>query len=178
MTKNQLLEKLQQQISQLFTSDNRSKVKLVLANFNPAVFSENFQSFHFYENEMQKTLQQIAAVNEQDEILLNALTEKLLSQYECLSEHLNPQKITHLKAKPDKNAIHSLPPRERLGKYYEALRILNEKIIELEDANRLNPSSLLTQQIMYQQERCSRCELAIENLEEYLLFKEEQEKLL
>lgn len=177
MTKTQLLEKLQHQISVLFTPENRSKVKLTLPNFNPAIFSENFQSFSFYEKEMQKMLQQISAANEQDEILLNVLAEKLLSQYVCLSECLNPRKSVFSAAKPDKNAVHQLPPRERLDKYYEALRILNAKIAELEDDNRLAPSRLLAQNILYQKERRSRCELAIENLEEYLLFKEEQEKM-
>ncbi|NBI13000.1 primosomal replication protein N [[Haemophilus] felis] len=175
MTKDQLLEKLNQQISALSIPENRNQVKLVLPNFNPAVFSENFQSFSFYEKEMQSTLQKIAQASEQDEVLLNMLTEKLLSQYVCLSECLAPKAKLKGAVKADKNAVHQLPPRERLEQYYEFLKILNEKVLLLEDKYRLAPSRLLAEQISYQKERVNRCELAIENLEGYLLLKEETE---
>lgn len=179
MNKIELINLLQQKITQLSTDENRRKIKLSLPNFSYAVFSENFQSFIFYEQEMHKTLQQIEQAKETDLLLYNLLVEKLLSQYAMLSDYLSPHlKPTAVKqTRQQLKSIHQLPPRERLEKYYEALRLLNEKITALEDQNLKSHSSLLTQQLVYQQQRRTKCLQAIETLEEYLAFKQEQENL-
>jgi len=73
--------------------------------------------------------------------------------------------------------VHSLPPRERLAKYYEYLASFNEKIQHEQDSlseaqrERLPFNRLKLEQL---EQRRARCLEAIEMLEEYLIFLEKQ----
>lgn len=174
MTKSELVEILHKKIYELCTQDNKAVTKLILPGFNLSVFSENFQSFEFYEKEMLMTLKQIQEVDEKDTALLYFLSEKLLSQYEMIFSYFSHKtKRSPALSQSEKDRIHQLPPRERLDKYYEALNQLNQKIAELEALHSTSPTMLLAQRLAHQKQRRDKCLDAIELLEEYLAFKQE-----
>ena len=73
--------------------------------------------------------------------------------------------------------VHSLPPRERLAKYYEYLASFNEKIQHEQDSlSEAQREELPFNRLKLEQleQRRARCLEAIEMLEEYLIFLEKQ----
>lgn len=78
-----------------------------------------------------------------------------------------------------KAELDKLPPRERLEKYYDALKALNDKLNEQKDL--LTQAQSEIEQTHYRnlieqtRARRKRCLEAIEILEEYLAFKNSQE---
>ena len=115
-------------------------------------------------------------------------TQKLSAQCTALSDALTRQQqnaqLFPIKAKEESkpadkrhHPVHTLPPRERLAKYYEYLASLNEKIqCEQDDLSRAQKEGLpLNRQKLEQlEQRRARCLEAIEMLEEYLVFLEKQ----
>ncbi|TCP95534.1 restart primosome assembly protein PriC [Cricetibacter osteomyelitidis] len=167
----------------------------IYAKFDRTLFSDDFASFEFYQNEIQATFEQLEQLNQQTE-QWEFLTAKLLAQCTALSEAMNRQQFPSKSAqKPTKSAvvsqrklskseqvkheIHKLPPRERLSKYYEALSALNNKITHQENllltATTQDEKKFYHQQITITQQRKNRCLEAIELLEEYLAFKDEKD---
>lgn len=184
-----LFQQLEQTVARLYTEYAGDKQKPLPAKFDRTLFSEDFQSFQFYINQIHQTLAQITYFDEQDRETLNFLSEKLLAQCTALTDALKTEptkaksavnfKPVLSKREALKQALNRLPPRERLTKYYEALQALNEKLEQQTDLyrNAAQPSDKIryAQQIEITQQRQKRCLDAIELLEEYLAFRENGE---
>lgn len=174
MNKSAQLAQLQQLITQLRNQYAHRLHDSINMPFERQLFNQASQSCGFYFDQMQLTLQQIEQLHEQDIQQCAYLSEKLLSQYTLLKDTLEPK---HTKQTPTtcKTQIHQLPARERLEKYYEALHLLNEKLMAQQDQlqsaiNEQQRNHALTQ-LNYTKQRRQKCLDAIENLEEYLAFK-------
>lgn len=160
--------------------------KIIYTPFAPTLFSENGQSVEFYCQQMQQTLQQLHQLSAQDATQVAFFSEKLLAQAKALQDA-----VQLLGGKSRKTAVNftavlnkreqmrqqleQLPPRERLSKYYEALQALNQKLdsqrAQLKQAAPEQKNSI-QQQLETTAQRRQRCLDAIELLEEYLLFKQ------
>ncbi len=186
-----LLNRLQQLITQLQQQYEPVKRQILYAKFDPAVFSENFQPLEFYLNEIRHCVEQISRLTSEDVEQTAFLSEKLSAQYNALTDALSfiekPQAKSAVNFKQVFNErekrrrqLEQLPPRERLVKYYEALQALNEKLNEQKDLQKQSPSETekmrIQQQIDITRRRRQRCLDAIEVLEEYLAFKQNQSK--
>ncbi|MGY4677367.1 primosomal replication protein PriC [Pasteurella sp. P03HT] len=182
MKKNALMSSLTAKVEHLYAQHLQSMTQKVQLKFSPGLFSENNQTFEFYYQEIHQTLKQLENVAEHDLALCTFFAEKLLSQCNALSDALNPHRETKSIPRPSKiktqQTIHQLPPRERLEKYYEALQALNEKITRQQDEKRkaqhANELALIEHHIAFTQQRRAKCLMAIDVLEEYLAFKENQ----
>ncbi|MDO4429756.1 MAG: primosomal replication protein [Lonepinella koalarum] len=178
---NDALERLYQQYADQYTQS-------ISAKFDRTLFSEDFQPFAFYYAELQHTLSQLSSLNEKETTEIDFLAEKLIAQCTALQEALLKQdkgEKSAVKLRPFLNKreqlrreIDQLPPRERLEKYYEALQKLNEKINEKTDELQTLLSTeqkgLCQKQLEQFYQRRQNCLEAIELLEEYLAFKENQ----
>lgn len=186
-----LLNRLQQLITQLEQHYEANKHQILYAKFDPAVFSENFQPLEFYLNEIRHCVAQIAQLSPQDIEQTVFFSEKLSAQYNALTDALRfiekPRaksavnfKLVLSEREKRRQQLEQLPPRERLMKYYEALQALNEKLNGQKDLQKQSSSEAekirLQQQIDITRHRRRRCLDAIEMLEEYLAFKENQDK--
>ena len=150
------------------------------------MFSENGQNVSFYLKEINQTLDRIKTLEYNDLNHYNFLTERLLAQCSVLSEaltrkntHLTVSQTTKQTIQKSQHSIHQLPPRERLGKYYEALERLNKLYQQHKDLAQAEKNN--DEKIRYAQlaegykKRQQKCQDAIDLLEEYLVFKEELE---
>ncbi|MDG2959585.1 primosomal replication protein [Bisgaard Taxon 10/6] len=186
-----LLSRLQQLITQLQQQYEPVKRQILYAKFDPAVFSENFQPVEFYLNEIRHCVEQISRLTSEDVEQTAFLSEKLSAQYNALTDALSfiekPQgksavnfKQVFNEREKRRRQLEQLPPRERLVKYYEALQALNEKLNEQKDLQKQSQSETekmrIQQQIDITRRRRQRCLDAIEVLEEYLAFKQNQSK--
>ncbi|WP_118790807.1 primosomal replication protein PriC [Haemophilus haemolyticus] len=186
MTVQQLIQRLDQKVQQLYQS-NLPQEEKIFAKFDRTLFSENGQTVAFYLKEINQTLDRIKALESNDLNHYNFLAERLLAQCYVLSEALT-RKNTHLTApqtttkqtiQKSQHSIHKLPPRERLEKYYEALERLNklyQQHKDLAQAEKNNDEKIrYTQLAESYKKRQQKCQEAIDLLEEYLVFKEEME---
>lgn len=183
-----LIQQLAERLEQLYQQYANQPSQPISATFDRTLFSEDFQPFVFYYGELQQTLSQFHRLNENDEREMSFLAEKLIAQCTALQEALLKQHNGEKSAvnfRPVLNKreqlrreIDQLPPRERLEKYYEALQKLNEKISEKTDELQTALSSeqkgLCQKQLEQLYQRRQNCLDAIELLEEYLAFKENQ----
>lgn len=183
-----LIQQLAERLEQLYQQYANQPSQPISATFDRTLFSEDFQPFAFYYGELQQTLSQFHRLNENDEREMDFLAEKLIAQCTALQEALLKQHNGEKSAvnfRPVLNKreqlrreIDQLPPRERLEKYYEALQKLNEKISEKTDELQTALSSeqkgLCQKQLEQLYQRRQNCLDAIELLEEYLAFKENQ----
>lgn len=183
-----LIQQLAERLEQLYQQYANQPSQPISATFDRTLFSEDFQPFAFYYGELQQTLSQFHRLNENDEREMDFLAEKLIAQCTALQEALLKQHNGEKSAvnfRPVLNKreqlrreIDQLPPRERLEKYYEALQKLNEKISEKTDELQTALSSeqkgLCQKQLEQLYQRRQNCLYAIELLEEYLAFKENQ----
>lgn len=183
-----LIQQLTERLEQLYQQYANQPSQPISATFDRTLFSEDFQPFAFYYGELQQTLSQFHRLNENDELEMSFLAEKLIAQCTALQEALLKQHNGEKSAvnfRPVLNKreqlrreIDQLPPRERLEKYYEALQKLNEKISEKTDELQTALSSeqkgLCQKQLEQLYQRRQNCLDAIELLEEYLAFKENQ----
>ncbi|ARB74927.1 TPA: primosomal replication protein PriC [Pasteurella multocida] len=183
MKKTELIRILTNKITQLDHKQRTATEQPLKTRFAPHLFSENNQVFSFYFQELKQTLIQLENAPETDITLCAFFAEKLLSQYVALSEALTHTQIKTKTFTPTNKAthhVHQLPPRERLEKYYEALQALNEKLMSLQDSQQKTQAEqekkLLGQKIQLTQQRKAKCLAAIETLEEYLVFKNTQDK--
>ncbi|MDG2942609.1 primosomal replication protein [Exercitatus varius] len=186
-----LLSRLHQLITQLQQQYEPVKREILYAKFDPAVFSENFQPVEFYLNEIRHCAEQISRLTPEDVEQTAFLSEKLSAQYNALTDALSfiekPQAKSAVNFKQvfnerekQRRQLEQLPPRERLIKYYEALQALNEKLNGQKDLQKQSQSETekirIQQQIDITRRRRQRCLDAIEVLEEYLAFKQNQSK--
>ena len=187
MTIQQLIQILDQKVQQLYQAHLSKREEKIFAKFDRTLFSEHGQNVSFYLKEINQTLDRIKALESNDLNHYNFLAERLLAQCSVLSEALT-RKNTHLTApqtttkqtiQKSQHSIHKLPPRERLGKYYEALERLNKLYQQHKDLAQAEKNN--DEKIRYAQlaegykKRQQKCQDAIDLLEEYLVFKEEME---
>lgn len=183
-----LLERLETAVQACYQQSHVKKADKLYAKFDRTLFSEDFQSLAFYQQEIQATLAQLKNLTYSQQEVAEFLTEKLFAQCRALREATfcqasllnqqtstikNPQ-VPLSRREQIKQQIHQLPPRERLVKYYDALQALNDKIAQ-QDRQRLQSSkeaekAYFSQQLQLTLQRKKRCLEAIELLEEYLTF--------
>ena len=187
MAIQQLIQALEQKVQLLHDNYHAQQEKKIFAKFDRTLFSENGQTAEFYFAEIQQTLEKIKSLHSDDVNHYAFITEHLLKQCTALSEALNrankpfihKQEMPSKPVKKAQHEIHKLPPRERLVKYYEALEQLNNLYQQQRDIARTETNPQEKQRIeqiaeRYKQRR-QKCQEAIDLLEEYLAFKEEQE---
>lgn len=187
MTVQQLIQRLDQKVQQLYQAHLFKREEKIFAKFDRTLFSENGQNVSFYLKEINQTLDRIKTLESNDSNHYNFLAERLLAQCSVLSEAL-VRKNTHLTEsqtttkqtiQKSQHSIHKLPPRERLEKYYEAREQLNNLYRQHKDLAQAEKNN--DEKIRYAQlaevykKRQQKCQDAIDLLEEYLVFKEEVE---
>ncbi|HHF5804213.1 primosomal replication protein PriC [Haemophilus influenzae] len=187
MTVQQLIQRLDQKVQQLYQAHLSKREEKIFAKFDRTLFSENGQNVSFYLKEINQTLDRIKTLESNDSNHYNFLAERLLAQCSVLSEAL-VRKNTHLTEsqtttkqtiQKSQHSIHKLPPRERLEKYYEAREQLNNLYRQHKDLAQAEKNN--DEKIRYAQlaevykKRQQKCQDAIDLLEEYLAFKEEVE---
>ncbi|OOF46492.1 primosomal replication protein PriC [Rodentibacter trehalosifermentans] len=181
-----LIDTLEQKVQQLQHAYSSKLEEKILAKFDRTLFSENGQTVSFYFSEIQQTLEKIKSLHSTDFNHYRFITEHLLKQCSVLSEALNRKNNRIIPPKPSESAkpkashnVHKLPPRERLGKYYEALEQLNHLYQQQCDLIHVETNPEVQQKAMRLAEgyklRRQKCQDAIDLLEEYLAFKEQQE---
>ncbi|PJG83749.1 primosomal replication protein PriC [Caviibacterium pharyngocola] len=190
MNKQDLIQRLEQKIQQIGTDYANSPNKIIYAKFSRTLFSEDFQPLSFYLNELMYTVKQLSDLP-QDYPQYQFYADKLLGQYKALTDALSapkaasraiPKNSTLRRSERERirDELNQLPPRERLAKYYEFLQTFNEKIDAQQDlascAQSEQEKARLQHQIELTRQRRARCLEAIEVLEEYLAFKDEQEE--
>lgn len=186
------IQQLKKAIEGLYQQIGIASDQQIYAKFDRTLFSDDFEIFAFYQQEIQYTLQQLEQLSDIQAEQETFLSEKLAAQCTALAEAVNRSKQKNTrqsqsavnsqrnlsKSEKAKQDIHKLPPRERLVKYYEALDALNNKLIEQE--NVLLTCQTTEQKVQYSnlisitQQRKNRCLEAIELLEEYLAFTAEK----
>ncbi|WP_112071726.1 primosomal replication protein PriC [Haemophilus influenzae] len=187
MTVQQLIQRLDQKVQQLYQAHLSKREEKIFAKFDRTLFSENGQNVSFYLKEINQTLDRIKTLESNDSNHYNFLAERLLAQCSVLSEAL-VHKNTHLTEsqtttkqtiQKSQHSIHKLPPRERLEKYYEAREQLNNLYRQHKDlvqAEKNNDEKIRYAQLAeVYKKRQQKCQDAIDLLEEYLVFKEEVE---
>lgn len=187
MTVQQLIQRLDQKVQQLYQAHLSKREEKIFVKFDRTLFSENGQNVSFYLKEINQTLDRIKTLESNDSNHYNFLAERLLAQCSVLSEAL-VRKNTHLTEsqtttkqtiQKSQHSIHKLPPRERLEKYYEAREQLNNLYRQHKDLAQAEKNN--DEKIRYAQlaevykKRQQKCQDAIDLLEEYLVFKEEVE---
>ena len=187
MTVQQLIQRLDQKVQQLYQAHLSKREEKIFAKFDRTLFSENGQNVSFYLKEINQTLDRIKTLESNDSNHYNFLAERLLAQCSVLSEalvrkntHLTESQTTTKKTnQKSQHSIHKLPPRERLEKYYEAREQLNNLYRQHKDLAQAEKNN--DEKIRYAQlaevykKRQQKCQDAIDLLEEYLVFKEEVE---
>ena len=187
MAVQQLIQRLDQKVQQLYQAHLSKREEKIFAKFDRTLFSENGQNVSFYLKEINQTLDRIKTLESNDSNHYNFLAERLLAQCSVLSEAL-VRKNTHLTEsqtttkqtiQKSQHSIHKLPPRERLENYYEAREQLNNLYRQHKDLAQAEKNN--DEKIRYAQlaevykKRQQKCQDAIDLLEEYLVFKEEVE---
>ena len=181
------IQRLKQSLQHFFERYDTQKEETVYAKFSENLFTENWRKTAFYFEQIEQTFSQIAQIKGENLEALQFYTQKLSAQCTALSDVLTRQQqdaqLFPIKAQKSKLAdqrhhpVHTLPPRERLAKYYEYLASFNEKIqCEQDDLSKAQREGLpLNRQKLEQlEQRRARCLEAIEMLEEYLVFLEKQ----
>lgn len=192
MSKVELIAKLEQTVHQLYQKYSIDKNQKIYAKFDRTLFSESFETFSFYMDEVESTLSKLKKIGKDNPHQYQFYCQKLVSQCSVLDEAISRgnrifNNKNNLIAKPAllskreklKAQLNQLPPRERLQKYYESLNALNQKLEKEEgllyQANTFQEKQLYTEQVETTKKRRTRCLDAIEMLEEYLAFKENLE---
>lgn len=181
----QLIEKLEQKVQQLYQTHASQLEEKIFTKFDRTLFSENGQTVSFYFAEINQTLIKIKSLDSHDVKHYSFITEHLFRQCNALSETLNrknafftQQKQQTPAAKKSQHSIHKLPPRERLDKYYDALEQLNNLYQQHRDFALMQNDPIekkrMTELANGYKYRRQKCQEAIDLLEEYLTFKEEQ----
>ena len=187
MIVQQLVQTLEKKVQQLYQTHQAQQEEKIFTKFDRALFSENGQTTAFYFAEINQTLKKIQSLDSGELNHYSFIAERLLKQCTALSEALNRKRTSPLlnstalkpHQKRTSHDIHTLPPRERLEKYYEALQQLNHLYQQQRDNERLAVSE--TEKAYHSQfaerykKRRQKCQEAIDLLEEYLAFKKKQE---
>ncbi|OOF42633.1 primosomal replication protein N [Rodentibacter rarus] len=185
MTIQQLINTLEQKVQQLQHTYSSRLEEKIFTKFDRTLFSESRQTVAFYFAEINKTLEKIKSLDLTEINYYLFMTNHLLKQCHALSETLSRKNNRFIERqsqtsllKKAHHDIHKLPPRERLEKYYEALEQLNHLYQQQRDLIRTETLPENQQKAIRLAEgykhRRQKCQEAIELLEEYLAFKEEQ----
>ncbi len=181
-------QRLKQSLQHFFSCYASQKEEIVYAKFSPNLFTENWQKTAFYFEQIELTLVQLEQVESDNIEAWQFYTQKLSAQCTALSDALTRQQqnaqLFPVKDKEEnkpqnkrQHPVHSLPPRERLAKYYEYLASFNEKIQHEQDSlSEAQREGLPFNRLKLEQleQRRAHCLEAIEMLEEYLIFLEKQ----
>ena len=181
-------QRLKQSLQDFFARYATQKEEIVYAKFSPNLFTENWQKTAFYFEQIALTIVQLEQVKSDNIEAWQFYTQKLSAQCTALSDALTRQQqnaqLFPVKEKEEnkpqnkrQHPVHSLPPRERLAKYYEYLASFNEKIQHEQDSlSEAQREGLPFNRLKLEQleQRRARCLEAIEMLEEYLIFLEKQ----
>ncbi|WP_109077594.1 primosomal replication protein PriC [Aggregatibacter kilianii] len=182
------IQHLKQSLQHFFARYEAQKEETLYAKFSANLFTENWQKTAFYFQQIEQTFSQLEQVGSDNLEAWQFYTQKLSAQCTALSDALTRQQqntrifSAHTKEenkRTDKrhHPVHSLPPRERLAKYYDYLAAFNEKIqFEQDQAKKAQRAGLPfdKQKLAQLEQRRARCLEAIEMLEEYLVFIENQ----
>ena len=185
----ELIQQLEIKVKNLHEQYQEKGEQKIVVKFDRTLFCEDFQSVNFYLEEINQTLDKIKRLEAKTTEYYVYLTERLVAQCTVLSDALrlnhgdktyNDRKVVWQKKVQDKksHAIHRLPPRERLDKYYEALQKLTDKLLKFQDLESSAEADLklhYATQISKLQQRRQKALEAIELLEDYLAFKNGQE---
>ena len=128
-----LMTRLETQISALKQHYAERLGEKIFIKTDRTLFSENYQSIAGFLQEIDTTLQRLQSVKFEQFEYVQLITERLIKQCALLADSAAqnmPQSTTRKKPtrQPTKvsHAVHKLPPRERLEKYYEARSQLQE----------------------------------------------------
>lgn len=185
----QLIQQLKLKLDQ-FKQQYQASNPILTQVFDPQLFSENFQPFLFYFNQIEQNWQYLNQLTKQDVQQIQFLTEKILAQYSVLTDALekNQPSRQHNKIQPKQEnkkqqqeqvlkELNQLEPRERLKVYYEYLQQFNKMIQQQQDAVYLASTEQQKQHHQHKlnalEQRRQRCLNAIEVLEEYLAFSQQ-----
>lgn len=185
----ELIQQLEIKVKNLHEQYQEKGEQKIVVKFDRTLFCEDFQSVNFYLEEINQTLDKIKRLEAKTTEYYVYLTERLVAQCTVLSDALrlnhgdktyNDSEVVWQKKVQDKksHAIHRLPPRERLDKYYEALQKLTDKLLKFQDLESSAEADLklhYATQISKLQQRRQKALEAIELLEDYLAFKNGQE---
>ncbi len=186
MQNNPLFQQLRQQITQWQQGFESRLHQKVFAKFDRSLFSDDFETLDFYFNEINQALAEFARLPSDAELESQYLSEKIINQCRVLQDALNTKKtppmadVAQAKSAREqrRQAIHNLPPRERLAEYYVALNKLNLLIEKYQDAlanSRDTQQRTQAEQLLIQTEqRRAKALFYIENLEEYLSSLEDE----
>ena len=178
------IQRLKQSLQDFFVRYATQKEEIVYAKFSPNLFTENWQKTAFYFAQIEHTLIQLEQIESDNIEAWQFYTQKLSAQCTALSDALTrqqqnaqlfPVKEENKLQNKRHHPVHSLPPRERLAKYYEYLASFNEKIQHEQDGlNKAQREGVSVNRLKLEQleQRRARCLEAIEMLEEYLIFLE------
>lgn len=171
-----------------FQSLQQYQQQPIRSKLDPQLFSPENETVADCLAQLQQTLSALKQAT--DRTQLEFYSEKLVAQYHALLDILQPSISSqpHFAAnftpkaptKKNKHQVHDLPPQVRLEKYYQFLRQLNDLIAQQNDAMLQAESSQQAawlQRIQQTEQRKQRCQDAIDNLEEYLLFVAERDQL-
>ncbi|SSY93651.1 Primosomal replication protein N'' [Aggregatibacter aphrophilus] len=125
-------------LQHFFERYDAQKEETVYTKFSENLFTENWRKTAFYFEQIEQTFSQIEQIKSENLEALQFYTQKLSAQCTALSDALTRQQqnvqLFPIKAKEESkladkryHPVHTLPPRERLAKYYEYLASFNEK---------------------------------------------------
>lgn len=178
------IQRLKQSLQDFFACYATQKEEIVYAKFSPNLFTENWQKTAFYFAQIEHSLIQLEQIESDNIEAWQFYTQKLSAQCTALSDALTrqqqnaqlfPVKEENKLQNKRQHPVHTLPPRERLAKYYEYLASFNEKIQhEKDELNKAQREDVSFSRLKLEQleQRRARCLEAIEMLEEYLIFLE------
>lgn len=107
MTVQQLIQRLDQKVQQLYQAHLSKREEKIFAKFDRTLFSENGQTVAFYLKEINQTLDKIKSLQSENPDHYIFITKRLLAQCTALSEAL-----TH-KNKPFIINTNSIPPQSQ-----------------------------------------------------------------
>ncbi|MGQ0285676.1 primosomal replication protein PriC [Pasteurellaceae bacterium 22721_9_1] len=184
-----LFDELERHIAALQQQYSAYQDKSLTTTFAEHVFSENGLSLNDYIAEMRQGVQQLRQLSAPTSEEITFYCDRLIAQFRSLQDAMieisqsKSKKAINFKSTMNnreklRQSIDQLPPRERLDKYYEALHALNEKLNQQKSMLTLATNDwdkqAISAQIEHTKQRQIRCLNAIETLEEYLAFKDEQ----
>lgn len=165
-----------------------AQIKANLAEFQPLshlritinsdCFSMKEAQINAFITEIEQTAE--ALVSQQEVLHSEYYADRLLKQFDILTQAINKQTESNKEAKFHSSfqfspRVHQLPPEKRLAEYRKALRALNEKISWLIEQNYATEDesrkTLLQNQIAETEHRKMNCLQAIEDLEQELQFR-------
>ncbi|MBV7387835.1 primosomal replication protein [Pasteurellaceae bacterium TAE3-ERU1] len=151
------------------------KAKTLPAFFSPVLFPADPHTVAEAQAQMAQTLTALRHATSAQ--AAEFLAEQFTGQYRALAAAVQPAPMAtspQAHSTPRAQAA-SLPPRERLDLYYTYLARLKAKLEAQQIAKANGQSAVRDEHIAHTQARITRCQAAIEQLEEYLAFVKRRE---